>query len=189
MPKATLPGGSLIEIRDCYIVIPRFGPIYFDNLPDITDSKTATYNDEVVIGRSSPLKTYSQSDNRNISMQIHLFITKPSDVTYNLSVLRAVESAVYPRTGGGGAPFYPPPICRMKCGKLLADNELCVILKSYSVKFPTEVAWATLIRYSENNIVPEPTFTPFKFDIDTTWDVVYKSADLPGQERILQIGK
>lgn len=180
MPKATLPGGPLIEIRDCYIIIPGFGKIIFDNLPDITDSKTATYNDEVVIGRSSPLKTYSQSDNRNISMQIHLFITKPSDVTYNLQVLRAIESAVYPRNGSEGAPFYPPPICRMKCGKLLAEDELCVILKSYSVKFPTEVAWATL---------PVATFTPFKFDIDTTWDVVYKSADLPGQERILQFGR
>lgn len=182
MPKATLPGGPLIEIEDCYLIIPgdeKCGKIIFDNLPDITDAKTASYSDEIVIGRSSPLKTYSQSDNRNISMQIHLFVTKPSDVTYNLQVLRCIQSAVYPRKGSNGAPFYPPVICRLKCGKLLAESELCVILKSYSVKFPTEVAWAT---------DPVETFTPFKFDIDTTWDVVYKSAELPGQKRIIDLG-
>lgn len=177
MPKATLPGGPLIPIEDCYVIIPGAGKIVFDNLPDISDSKSASYNDETVIGRSSPLKTYSASDNRAISMQIHLVVTKPADIPYNLQVLRWVQSAVYPRVGGGGAPFIPPPVCRLKCGKLLAEEELCVILKQYSVKFPTEVAW------------DETIFTPYKFDIDTSWEVVYKSSDLPGQDRIVQLGK
>jgi hypothetical protein len=111
-------------------------------------------------------------------MQIHLVVSKPNDVTRNLRWLRAIQSAVYPRDGSGQAPFTPPPVCRIKCGKLLSESEdLCVILKNYSVKFPTEVAW------------DEENFTPFKFDIDTTWDVVYKSANLPGQERIFSFGK
>ena len=177
MPKGTLPGGPLIEIADCYVVIPNFGKITFNNLPDITDSKSASYNDETVIGRSSPLKTYAQSDNRSISMQIHMIVSQPSDVTFNLVALRAIQSATYPRIGASGAPFIPPPICRLKCGKLIADEEVCVVLKSYSVKFPTEVAW------------DESTFTPFKFDIDTQWDVVYQSSNLPNQDRIMQLGK
>lgn len=177
MPKATLPGGLLIEIADCYVSIPNFGKVVFNNLPDITDSKSASYSDETVIGRSSPLKTYSQSDNRSISMQIHMFVVEYADIAYNLQVLRAFQSAVYPRDGQNVSPFVPPPVCQMKCGKLLSEGELCVILKSYSVKFPTEYAWA------------ETTFTPFKFDIDTTWDVVYKSSDLPGQERIIKLGR
>lgn len=177
MPKATLPGGPLISIPDCYVTIPGFNKIEFNNLPDISDSKAANYNDETVIGRASPLKTYAQSENRAISMQIHLIVSKPQDVTRNLEILRAIQSAVYPREGVSGAPFIPPPICRLKCGKLLADEELCVVLKQYSVKFPTEVAWA------------ESTFTPFKFDIDTSWEVVYKSSDLPNQTRIINLGK
>lgn len=181
MPRATIEGGPLIPINDCYIIIPigkKTFKFTFDNLPDITDQKSASYNDEIVIGRASPLKTYAQSDNRSISMQIHLIVSKPGDVDYNLQALRAIQSATYPREGENGAPFVPPPICRIRCGDLLANGkELCVILKSYSVKFPTEVAW------------DEKKFTPFKFDIDTQWDVVYKSADLPGQERIYSLGR
>lgn len=181
MPKATTIGGPLIPISDCYVVIPIGDSevkIVLDNLPDITDTKSASYNDEIVIGRSSPLKTYSQSDNRSITMQLHFIVSKPGDVDLNLRYLRAIQSAVYPRGSKGEAPFVPPPVCRIKCGKLLSESEdLCVILKNYSVKFPTEVAW------------DEDSFTPFKFDVDTTWDVVYKSADLPGQERIFSFGK
>lgn len=177
MPHATRPGGPLIPIKDCYINIPGAGYIVFNNLPDISDSKSASYNDETVIGRSSPLKTYSASDNRVISVQIHMIVTEPSDIEYNIQVLRWIQSAVYPRVGGNGAPFIPPPVCQIKCGKLLAEEELCVVLKSYNTKFPTEVAWDA------------EDFTPFKFDIDTNWEVVYKSSDLPGQDRIVTLGK
>jgi hypothetical protein len=181
MPAATIIGGSLVPIRKCYIIIPTDnGPfrVIINNLPEITDSKTASYNDETVIGRASPLKTYSQSDNRTLSVQLHMIVSSPEDVNYNLEALRAIQSATYPRESANGAPFVPPPICRIKCGSLLsAQEELCVILKQYSVKFPTEVAW------------DESNFVPFKFDIDTNWDVVYKSADLPGQNRILNLGK
>jgi hypothetical protein len=181
MPSATIPGGQLKPIRDCYVVVPTdFGDhtITFNNLPEITDAKSASYNDETVIGRASPLKTYSQSDNRTISLQIHMIVSSPGDIVKNMEDLRALQSAAYPRDGADGAPFVPPPICRIKCGQLLSYyGELCVILKSYSVKFPTEVAW------------DEDTFVPFKFDIDTNWDVVYKSSDLPGQNRIFLLGK
>lgn len=180
MPAATIPSGKLVPINDCYIAIPiGYGEISvpINNLPDITDSKTASYNDETVIGRASPLKTYSQSDNRTLSVQLNFFVTESEDINNNLSYLRAIQSAAYPRMGENGVPFVPPPICRIKCGRLLSDYELCVILKQYSVKFPTEVAW------------DEETLIPFKFSIDTSWDVVYKSSELPGQERIRVLGK
>jgi hypothetical protein len=180
MPAATVPGGSLVPIQDCYVIIPSEGDefkVIMKVLPDISDTKSASYNDEIVIGRSSPLKTYSQSDNRSITMTIHMVVSEAGDVDYNLEALRAIQSAVYPREGTTGSPFVPPPVCRIKCGRLLSYGELCVILKNYSVKFPTEVAW------------DEDTFVPFKFDIETTWDVVYKSADLPGQERIFILGR
>ncbi len=191
---STRSDGSLAKIFDCRITIP-FGntevAIILDNLPDITDAKSASYKDESIIGRSSPIKTYVNSQTRTISMQLHFFVTRPDDLkgqfartrgqTTTLSLLdklRLLQSAVYPQTGENGLPFIPPPICRIRCGELLSkEGELCVVLKSYSVKFPTDVAW------------DEQTFTPFKFDVDTSWDVVYTTLDLPGQERILDMGK
>jgi hypothetical protein len=180
-------GGSLLEL-ECWIKIPGFQgsatsaddkeKIFFDNLPDITDSKSAAYNDEPVIGRSTPFKTYSHSENRTISMQIHLFVTKSTDIVNNLRILRAIESAAYPQKGDGNTPFLPPPVCKMQCGKILADFPLCVVLKSYSVKFPTDVSW-----FSNGQ-----SYTPAKMDIDTSWDVVYRSDELPGHDSILNFG-
>lgn len=176
--KATVPGGKLVDITDkCHISIPNFGMIHINNLPDISDSKSAAYNDEPIIGRSFPLKTFSHSENRSISMQLHFFITHPNDVFENIAYLRAIQSAVYPRdTGVSGAPYTPPVVCQIKCGKLLGEDPLCVVLKQYSVKFPTDVAWDT------------EDLVPWKFDVDTTWEVVYQTTDLPGAERILQVG-
>lgn len=187
MPKATFTTSSLTPITDCYIDIPGAMRIVLDNLPEISDTKSANYADEIVIGRSSPIKTYSQSDNRTISMQLHFIISKPEDVEENLRKLRAIQSAAYPRNGEGNAPFIPPPVCKIKCGKLLAESEeLCVILKNYSVKFPTEVSWVVSPRAGAST---DNFFTPMKFDVDTSWDVVYASSQLPGQEKIFSFGK
>jgi len=190
MPKATMSGGPLRPIKDCYLKIPIGNVagvgakpyiIVFNVLPDISDQKGAAYNDETVIARSSPLKTYSTSENRSISLGIHFVVSRPTDVDTNLRHLRAIQSAVYPREGFG-VPFLPPPICRLRCGDLLANKisgasgEVCVVLKNYSVKFPTEVSW------------DEITFVPFKFDVDTSWDIVYKTENLPGQRRIFSYG-
>lgn len=189
MPAATRTGGPLVPITNCYIIIPynrSDSPITVGTpnfrlemkvLPEISDSKTANYSDEPIIGRSFPLKTYSHSDNRAISMTIHMVVSEPKDLTYNIEALRAIQSAVYPRHGFGDSPYVPPPICRIRCGRLLAESELCVVLKQYTVKFPTEVAW------------DEDSFVPFKFDIDTSWEAVYKSSDLPGAERIFTAGR
>lgn len=176
MPKATLTGGKLSDLDKCYVIIPGFGKITLNNLPDISDSKSAAYNDEPVIGRASPLKTYSHSENRSISMQIHFYVQDAEDVFLNIAYTRAIQSATYPRNGSGDLIYKPPPICRLRCGNLLADDDLCVILRSCSVKYPADVAW------------DEVTYTPYKIDVDTTWEAVYKTSNLPGQECILRSG-
>lgn len=223
MPKATVLGGTLTPINDCYIIIPSEAqpgmPLYsfkepepepdpdfitrrghepepppswvisglrtqaptviiLNNLPDISDSKQAQYNDEPIMGRSSPLKTYSHSTSRKISMGLHFYVTKPGDLETNMDYLRALESAVYPRNGTAyDMPFLPPPICKLKCGPLLSSGyDICAVLLSYSVKFDTRVAW------SEGLV-------PFKMDVDTEWEVVYKSSDLPSQQNILFTGR
>lgn len=176
MPNATIPSGILNEIENCYISVPGYGPIKLNNLPEISDSKSAVYNDEPVPGRTMPLKTYSHSDNRTISMSLHFFVVKKEDIEDIIYKIRALESAVYPRKGDGSAPFYPPPICQVKCGRILSEQEICVILRSYSTRWPTDVAW------------DKESLVPFRVDIDLSWETVYASDELPNQDTILNLG-
>lgn len=183
--KATT-SGNLNRINDCKITIPGtgqdggIGEIIMRSLPEISDGKQASYNSENIMGRSFPLYTYSHSGDRSIGLQIHFFIINDSDAGQNIRDLRKIQSAVYPRPGTGGAPYMPPPVCTIQCGKLLGEQPLCVVLQSYSVKFPTEVAW-----YEGE----DGTFCPFRFDVDTSWIVVYTSSDLPYQSRIVSSGR
>jgi hypothetical protein len=177
MPKATFTGGRLAEINDCYIDIPDAGRIVLNNLPDVSDTKSAEYNDEAIIGRSFPLKTFSHSGNRAIGMTLHFFVTDAQDIYINLHYLRMLESCVYPRKdAGSGAPFVPPPVCQIKVGRLLGEKPLCCIMKSYNAKLPPDVSW------------DEKSLVPYKFDVDTSWEVVYNSLSLPGAEWILEWG-
>lgn len=191
--------GRLNVIPDCYVTIPVTSAsssnsnsgiqtrsstfaqtIEMRSLPDISDSKSANYSTENIMGRSFPLYTYSHSGDRTISMQIHFFIVEDGDAERNINSLRLLQSAVYPRQGSGGAPYMPPCVCTIKCGKLLGDQPLCCALQSYSVKFPPDVAWW-------NN--PDGMYCPYRFDVDTTWLTVYTSSDLPYQDRIVQSGR
>lgn len=191
--RATKPNGALLPIPDCYIKIPVTTSISemggtdrtFENgekihkiemriLPDISDAKSANYNDEPIIGRSSPMKTYSHSENRTINWTAHFIICEEIDKKRNFYELRAIQSVVYPRDENI-QPFAPPPVCSIKCGWMLGKDELCVVLRSYSVKYPVDVPW------------DEEYLMPYKFSVDMQWDVVYESGDkrrLPGQEKI-----
>lgn len=181
--RATRDGGALNQIggtnEDCYLSIPGAGQMLFYILPEVSDSKSAHYNDEPVMGRSFPIKTYSHSENRAISMKIHFVIWKDGGINdagsavYNLFWLNAIQSAVYP-ADDPVAPYQPPPVCKIKLGRLLGMEELCVVLTQYQTSFPTDCAW------------DETYKVPYKFDIDTTWHVVYKASNLPGQQRIIQ---
>jgi len=190
--KAT-QSGDLIIIPNCQIIIPNAEfpaggrrPIKMTSLPEVTDTKTAVYNNEGIIGRSFPLYTYSHSADRQISMQIHFFVVKQNCGTLdcyqcaecNLASLRAIQSAVYPREGKNGTPYKPPAICVLKCGDLIAKGKwVCAALQSYSVKFPTDVAW------DYHN-----TLCPYRFDVDTSWLIMYSSEDLPYSKHIVKLG-
>ena len=175
MTQATNGLCDLEPIENCKVTIPGAKTIIFNNLPDLSDTKSASYNDEPVIGRAVPLKTYSHSENRVINTKIHFFIRKDADAEENLDSLRALQSASYPQVGD---PYKPPPVCQMQCGDLLSKGvPLCVILLSYNVSFPTDVAWH------------KATYCPYKFDVDCSWQVVYATNDLPNSDRIFTQGR
>lgn len=174
MPKATGSDGALQELVKCRIITP-YGTIRLKILPEISDSKTANYQNETVAGRSSPVTTYSHSEPRTISSELTFMVTKCQDICDNLTYLRLIESLVYPNDGVGMLPYTPPPVCKFICGKLLGDGGVCVILKSYSVKFPTDVAWDV------------ETYLPYRFTVSCQWEVVYACRDLPSGNNIRQI--
>jgi hypothetical protein len=181
--RATQPGGQLEPVPFCQISIPGFPVITLNNLPEISDSKGASYQDEVVIGRAFPIKTFSHGDNRSISMKVHFFILSSTDAVTNMGYLRAIQSAVYPRDNVTGSPYLPPPICQLRCGNLLTgtqtDGWICAVLKSYSVSYDPTVAW---FEDGEGN----GSYLPYKFDMDLSWEVVYSNTNLPGQEKIMK---
>lgn len=172
--------GKLNPLNDCWINIPNAGRIVMRSLPELSDGKQASYNSETIMGRSFPLYTYSHSGDRSISLQIHFFLLEEADAVNNINDLRKIQSLVYPREGTQGAPYMPPAICTMSCGKLLADEPLCVVLQSYNVKFPTEVAWFE---------GKDGLYCPYRFDVDTSWLTVYTSSDLPYASRIISSGR
>jgi len=190
MPLATDSIGDLRRIDNCFIIIPTPGGgtelVGFNNLPEISDSKSVSYSDEPIIGRTMPLKTYSHSENRVISTKIDFFITNnsasntvPGSPHYNLRKIRALQSACYPLNNqqGLGVPYAPPPVCKVSCGKILGEDALCVVMTNYSVSYPTDVAWDDVL------------MLPYKVTVDCSWHVVYNNAALPGQERILAEGR
>jgi len=186
--------GNLIPMEACKIYVDG-EDIYLKVLPEITDTKSASWNDEPIMGRSFPMKTYSHSENRTITMICHFVVIEENDIHDNIRALRLIESAVYPMDDKR-FPYRPPPICRIECGQLLGGagqdrHPLCVILKSYSVQFPTDVPWDNGIRSGFGQAVGDAsaTFLPYKFDLTCNWEVVYPSEDLPGQERIKWFGR
>lgn len=172
--KATI-NGKLQRINDCYIKSGN-RELTMKILPDITDAKSAQYSDETGIGRSAPLKVFSHGETRSISWGVHFFAESEEESLKNLEDLRFLESLVYPDAGNNNVLMKPPPVVSIKCGNILADDPLCAVLKSYNVKFPTDVMW------------DYTTYLPMKFDVDLNFDIVYETINLPGSSRILKIG-
>jgi hypothetical protein len=169
MPRGTQANGRLAVLDKCKIITPC-GTICLRILPDISDSKTAHYAPENAIGRSSPLITYAYSEPRMITTELHFMTTMTDDINDNWRALRIIQSLVYPgaATVGGGAPFTPPPVVKFICGDLLdGPNGLCLILKSYNTRYPTNVAW------------DQQTYLPYQFSISCNWEVVYACKNLP----------
>lgn len=174
--KSTTKAGDLAVIPNATITIPGVRTIRFRIMPDIGDQKGATYNPEQIMGRSSPIVNYSQSEPRKVSIDIHFITLKRSDIDANRRDLWALMSCVYPRPGEGGMPYRPPTVCKLKFGKLLGSSGVCAILENYSIKYPTD------------QVIDPVTLFPYKFDLTTSWQVVYASSQLPGADKIITAG-
>jgi hypothetical protein len=79
MANATDSNGNLIEIADCYIRASGDPAvkIVMNNLPEISDSKSATYSEETAMGRSVPIKAFAQGSSRKIGWK--MIVIAPSN--------------------------------------------------------------------------------------------------------------
>lgn len=180
MARATNLVGNLERIEDCYI---RVGEdiIYAYVLPTLGDGHQATYNSETGIGRSIPTKTFQSGSDRTISVEWQFFAEGEGKLLGNLYYYRLLTSCTYPvdLPQGASVPFLPPKIVKIKCGRLLGDEELCCVVNSVNVNWPTDGPWSSL----------EYGYIPYKFSLTINLSVVYNSADLPGAARILSLGR
>ena len=178
--KATAIGGKLNPLK-CSITIPGATTITLKALPDIDDSKDASYEEESAIGRTQPFITYKNSGFRKIGLGLHFFITDDSEVAEIWGYIRALQSVVYPGPEKNGAPYTPPAICSLMCGDIFKDtnggNSVCAVCTNVGLKYDTSIAW------------DEKTYLPWKMDVNTSWHVVYLNSDLPGSDMILKLSQ
>lgn len=171
MAAATDQYGRLQTLAKAYIVTPyQNGTIYLNILPEITDSKGANYTNDPIGGRSTPLINYSYSEPRTIGTDLTFITQTCDDILTNLRYLRILKSLVYPGPPSGSAPFTPPPVCRIVCGKLLGtedDDGVCVVMRNYSYKTDSSVAWDV------------ETYLPYKLVISCQWEAVYACLNIP----------
>ncbi len=180
--NATNTNGQLVSLRDCYIRASGNPPvvIYMNNLPEISDQKSASYTEENAMGRSVPVKAFANGSSRKIGWKMKVIAQSNEEQTKAINNLRFLESCVYPKADPTNIlPYIPPRVLSIKCGRLLADYELSVILTDYSVDFPTDQPWS-----DKSNTL----YLPYMFNISLSFEVVYDSRYLPGADRIISIG-
>jgi hypothetical protein len=180
--NATNRNGQLVPLSDCYIRASGSPPkiVYMNNLPEISDSKSASYSEENAMGRSVPVKSFANGGTRKIGWKMKIVAPSNQDQLKAIDDLRFLESCVYPKADPSNIlPYIPPRVLSIKCGRLLADYELSVILTDYNVDFPTDQPWS-----SARNVL----YLPYMFNLSLTFEVVYDSRYLPGADRIITLG-
>lgn len=188
--KGSVAEGKLQIIPDCYIQFPSAvanllpdARLYFRILPKVSDQRSVNYNDESIMGRSFPLKTFANGSNRSIGIEASFIILDEfNDPPRIWNEVKALQACTYPQdtSEASSAPFSPPFVCKLKCGNMLGRDGVCAVMRSYSVNWPTEVAW----HWDGTTGIKLPMY----FTVSTQWEVVYQTSKLPGSNRILNDG-
>jgi hypothetical protein len=180
---------NLNPIRNCFLSA-KGKTVYATVLPELSDKHNASYADEQVMGRSMPVKTYASSGDRVITWKWKFVNTDRASYVRNLEDYNFLKSLTYPvDTPNGPVPYEPPPICNIRCGSIFSGTELMglgldVVCTDCSASFPTDVAWTSFSTVDGE----DEDFIPMEFSVDTTFSVVYRATNLPGQQRIMTYG-
>jgi len=151
---------------------------HFRSLPEISDSKSANYNSQTVFGRSSPIRSYSDSSARTINVSFDLYSTDEKTREENFKFVRSIAMAVHPKYGGT---YDPPPICKFTCGNLLSGKDVddsdpsplqCLIM-NYNFNYGRDSIF-------DNHMLP------FHISGSLDLEVIHTPQTLPGQKEVLE---
>jgi hypothetical protein len=180
MATSTINNGDLKNLLGCYLQYKNT-TVYPHVLPEISDAHGAQYSDEPVMGRSMPVKVFNAGSDRTISWRWKFVSTSIKRYEENLKNINFLKSLTYPMDETVNVPFLPPPIVTLKCGALLGSTPVSAVCTSCNVSYPTDVVWGG----SDSG---GTDFLPFEINVETSFSVVYKPSNLPGQERIMKYG-
>jgi hypothetical protein len=160
---------------------PRDGGVWrFKTLPEVQVQKDATYGDVTILGRSSPVKTYSGSGYRKLSVTFHLHSFSEADKNYNLLFIRALDSLLHPIYEDT---YMPPPVAQFRCGNLVGQmsnastslgSYVHVICMNTSYTLDPSVVWIGRI-----------DLFPVYISVQASFDIVYPFSELPGQKDVI----
>ena len=135
-----------IIVLDKKVALKVTDVIPFQFMPKtITDTKVAIYNDIAIVARSSPLKSYVQSQARQITFTLDFFAAPEAGLGFILpplikSRIDALRALVYPSYDFSG--IKPPPRCLIRIGAQLSMIGVC---KQVSVMYNNETMPWTLL--------------------------------------------
>lgn len=130
-----IPASYMRDMKDGYVLPFQFQP------DDISDSKSASYSDYPIIGRSVPLKAYEGSPSREISLTLDFFTMPvegfpfPDPYTIKRWVDR-IRSWCYPDYSYGG--ILPPHQVLVRMGLQIA---MISVITRVNVTYPFKT-WA-----------------------------------------------
>lgn len=181
--------GQLAPIPNCWIRIPvEIGEVaagedtfLIREIPEITDSKSANYTSQTIFGRSSPIRSYSNSEARKLSVSFNVYNTSEGVRRANFFLLRRIEAAVHPSYQP--SQYQPPPVCQFQCGVALSgmiggpeeDAEVRpvnVIIQNYSFSFGQDTFY-------------DDDLLPFVIGVSLDLEVVYSQSTLPGSADVI----
>jgi hypothetical protein len=149
------------------IIWPYTQPFIFLSIPEIRTSKSANYGEQNILGRSSPVNTYSNSGNRKIDITFHLHSVSKYWMNVNVLFIQAICACVHPRYENT---YAPPPVVKFKCGELVGNGGYCnLLIESVDYSMNQDEVW-----------FDPPFLIPQYIPLTVSAKVVYPFAKLPG---------
>lgn len=175
--------GKPVFLKGVSMLIPNSGGQGFTDwqfvaLPEVSDSKEAQYSDIPILGRSSPIPTFSHSGYRKFQIAFHLHSITDELKQYHVNFIRAVASLVHPEYNNS---YRPPRLAWFKCGSLIGiptatggRGYVRILAESYSYTMDPEYVWLDQL-----DLVPQ------YIALNINVRVVYSYARLPGADSVL----
>lgn len=163
---------------------------WLTSLPELTWRKEASYNTQNIIGRSSPIISYSSSKSRTIEIVLHMHNPTYQDMIYNMNAVHYLASAVHPRYQ---STYAPPPICTLACGSSQGGAPLTTTTASGSTRSANTSPFAYLRfimtsisqSFNSESVWDDVLMVPRNWDVQISGEVIYNYVNLPGSSDVL----